>query len=145
MPPAANQHHLSFSHNGLSNSKIIARFAVVENIPLYSFGDYLQTNNISESVNCFIPSRKFRQNFDSEDEAVLDAHACRLSASRFAGLRYPIRRGSGLFILNQAFGDASEMISGASFHVFPFLNTLKERQQFRRLPLCTSENASEKY
>ena len=36
-----------------------------------------------------------------------DAHACRISTPRQGGYRYPVRRGSGLFISCKAFGDAS--------------------------------------
>ena len=47
---------------------------------------------------------------EMKDKAVKNAHACRISTPRQGVSRYSIRRGSGLFISFQAFGDASEKI-----------------------------------
>ena len=48
-----------------------------------------------------------------------NAHACRISTPPTRGYRYPIRRGSGLFIFFRAFGDASNSVcSKSSSHAF---------------------------
>lgn len=60
-----------------------------------------------------------------------NAHACRISTPRQGENRYPIRRGSGLFIAYKAFGDAWKEIDRTSFHVFFFTLTptgLEERR-----------------
>ncbi len=76
------------------------------------------------------------------DKAVKDAYACRISTPRQGECRYTVRRGSGLFISDWAFGDACRKVNSKPSPRF-FVFYVRHRGAGGCVPLLYEEKTAQ--